>query len=207
MCGPRIAGVILATGMSRRLGRPKQLLPLAGRPALAHVIDAAAQTPLDPQLVILGYASDEIQAHVDCSSTVVVINADYAGGESTSVKAAIRALPPNVDAALFFLGDQPLVDHRVIERLIAAYRTQPAAILQPCYREGPGNPVMIARPLFPELLKLTGDTGARPLLYRYQGQIKLVEVPAVHRPEDLDTWEDYERLRAESVIEQARSDR
>lgn len=206
MSGVRVAGVILAAGASRRLGTPKQLLPLAGRPVLEHVIDAAAGTSLDPLLVVLGHAAGEIQKRVDLSVAGVLINPHFAEGQSTSVKTAVSALPPDVDAALFLLGDQPLVDSTVIERLIAAYRSRSAAIVQPRYHEGRGNPVLIARALFPELLKLTGDSGARPLLNQYPDRISLVDVPEFHRPEDLDTWEDFERLRAGFAIEHVRSD-
>ncbi len=206
MSGTRVAGAILAAGASRRLGTAKQLLLLAGRPVLTHVIDAVAGTSLDPLLVVLGHAAGEIQAQVDISAVTVLINPAFADGQSASVKTAIRALPADVDAVVFLLGDQPLVDPRVIELLIAAYRNQPAAIVQPRYREGRGNPVLIARPLFPELLNLTGDTGARTLLSRYPDRISLVDVPKFHRPEDLDTWEDYERLRAIFPIEHVRSD-
>ncbi|CCF82612.1 nucleotidyltransferase family protein [Nitrolancea hollandica] len=206
MSGTRVAGVILAAGTSRRLGTPKQLLPLAGRPVLARVIDAAAGTSLDPLLVVLGHVAREIQEQVDFSTASVLINPTFADGQSESVKTAVRVLPADVDAVVFLLGDQPLVDPRVIERLISAYRHQPAAIVQPRYHEGRGNPVLIARPLFPELLKLTGDNGARPLLNRYSDRISLVDVPEFHRPEDLDTWEDYGRLRAGFPIEHVRSD-
>ncbi len=206
MSGTRVAGVILAAGASRRLGTPKQLLPLAGRPVLAHVLDTAAGTSLNPLLVILGHAAREIQAQVDFSTATVLINPAFAEGQSASVKTAVRALPADVDAVLFLLSDQPLVDPTVIELLIEAYRRQPAAIVQPRYHEGRGNPVLIARPLFPELLNLTGDTGARPLLNQYPDRISLVDVPEFHRPADLDTWEDYERLQARFPIEHVRSD-
>jgi molybdenum cofactor cytidylyltransferase len=206
MSGTRVAGAILAAGASRRLGTPKQLLRLAGRPVLAHVLDAVAGTSLDPLLVILGHAAREIQERVDFSTASVLVNPAFGEGQSASVKTAVRALPDDVDAVVFLLGDQPLVDPKVIELLLAAYRNQPSAIVQPRYHEGRGNPVLIARPLFPELLKLIGDTGARPLLNQYPDQISLVDVPEFHRPEDLDTWEDYERLRALFPIEHVRSD-
>ncbi len=206
MTGGRVAGVILAAGESRRLGTPKQLLPLDGKPVLGHVFESAARTSLSPLVVVLGHAAEEIQARVDFSTTTVVINPAYADGQSTSLKAAVHALPPNVDAVLFLLGDQPRVDPRVIELLIAANRNHPAMFVQPRYPEGRGNPVLIARALFPELLKLSGDTGARPLLQQYPDRIRLVDVPEFHRPQDLDTWEDYERLQAEPAIEHVRSD-
>jgi len=189
-----VAGIILAAGASSRLGRPKQLLPLAGRPVLTHVVAAASQTTLDPLIVILGHQAGDIQREMDLSGTRVLVNPAYAEGLSSSVRAAIRALPPIVDAAVFLLGDQPLVEPKVIERLLESYRCDPAVIVQPRYAEGPGNPVLIGRNLFPELLELTGDTGARPLLRRHADRIRFVDVRDFRRPDDIDTSEDYERL-------------
>lgn len=193
----RVAGVILAAGASRRLGRPKQLLPLAGQPALAHAVAAARRTRLDPLLIILGHAASEIRRQVDLMDLTVIENPDYAEGLSTSVRLALRYLPDEVEAVVFLLGDQPLVEPAVVEQLIAAFCERRAPIVQPRYAEGRGNPVLIARALFPELERLTGDTGARPLLERHASEVYLVDVRAHRRPADLDTWEDYERLQAE----------
>lgn len=217
----RIAGVVLAAGASRRLGRPKQLLPLGGKPVLTHVLHAARAAGLSPILVVLGHSAGEIQRiidavglaesrpigtapseptsewHDDRSAVVVVENPRYAEGLSTSVQLAARHLPPDVDAAVFLLGDQPLVDPAVIRRLADAYRAHRAPIVQPRYAEGRGNPVLIARDLFPELEQLTGDTGARPLLERHAHRVHLVDARDYRRPADIDTWEDYERVQAE----------
>uniref|UniRef100_A0A831TAV8 Nucleotidyltransferase family protein n=1 Tax=Thermorudis peleae TaxID=1382356 RepID=A0A831TAV8_9BACT len=193
----RVAGVILAAGASRRLGQPKQLLPLRGQPVLAHTVGVARRTRLDPLMIILGHAANEIRRQVDLTNLTVIENPDYAEGLSTSVRLALRHLPGDVEAVVFLLGDQPLVEPAVVDRLIAAFCECRAPIVQPRYAEGRGNPVLIARALFPELDRLTGDTGARPLLERYGGEVHLVDVRAHRRPADLDTWEDYERLRAE----------
>lgn len=191
----RVAGVILAAGAATRLGGGKQLLPLAGRPVLSHVVDAARATTLEPILVILGYEAAAIARQVDLTGLVVLHNPDYAAGQSSSVRLAVRALPDDVDAALFLLADQPEVVPTVVERIVAAFRERRAPIVQPRYREGRGNPVLIARPLFPEIATLTGDTGARPLLTRHAAEVELVDVSDFPRPEDIDTAEDYERIR------------
>lgn len=192
----RVAGAILAAGTASRLGGGKQILPLAGRPLLAHAIDAARQAPLDPLLVVLGAAFDEIVAAIDLTGTVVVRNRDYAAGQSTSVCAAVLALPDDVDAVMFLLGDQPGVSPEAIARLVAAFQTTGAAIVQPRYAQGRGNPVLIARALFPALLDLTGDVGARPLIRQHADLVHLVELPGLSRPDDIDTPEEYARARA-----------
>ncbi|HVB63281.1 MAG TPA: nucleotidyltransferase family protein [Nitrolancea sp.] len=191
----RVAGVILAAGTSSRLGSPKQLLDLGGKPVLAHTLAAVRQTTLDPIIVVLGYEAERIAASVDLEQVETIYNPDYLSGQSSSVRTALGALPLDVAAVLFILGDQPLVEPVVIERLTSAFRQDPPIIVQPKYREGRGNPVLISRELFNELNELTGDTGARPLIDRYREQVQLVDVSEYGRPDDIDTREDYERIR------------
>jgi len=190
----RIAAVILAAGSSSRLGEPKQLLDIGGQPVLAHTLAAVRQTSLAPLFVVLGHAADEIEQRIDLHEVQMIHNLDYSSGQSSSVRAALHVLPPDVDAVVFILGDQPLVAPAVIERLADAYGTGNASIIQPNYREGRGNPVLISRALFEELAQITGDTGARPLIQRHRDAIHLVDVTAFSRPDDIDTREDYERI-------------
>ncbi len=191
----RVAGVILAAGQASRLGAAKQLLPIGGRPLLAHALDAARRAGLAPIVLVLGHEADAIIRHVDHAGTEVVRNPDYAQGQSTSVRAGVAALPPDVDAVIFLLGDQPGVDPDVLRRLVAARAEERASIAQPRYAEGPGNPVLFGREWFPALLALTGDAGARPLLAAHRAAVRRVDARDRHRPEDIDTWEDYERVR------------
>ncbi|MDI3340808.1 MAG: nucleotidyltransferase family protein [Sphaerobacter sp.] len=191
----RVVGVILAAGTATRLGGRKQLLPLGGRAMLEHVLAAALQAPLDGRLVVLGSDADEIRTQVDLTGFQVVVNPRYPEGQSTSVIAAVEALPDDADAALFLLGDQPEVPVPVLERIVEAYRRTGAPIVQPRYAEGRGNPVLIARALFPELRRLRGDTGARPLLERYRDRIAFADAREFSRPADIDSLADYERAR------------
>jgi molybdenum cofactor cytidylyltransferase len=190
----RIAGVILAAGSSSRLGEPKQLLNLGGQPVIAHTVAAVRQTSLAPLFIVLGHAADEMKLRVDLSGVQPIHNPDYATGQSSSVRVALDALQPDIEAVVFILGDQPLVEPVVIDRLAAAFQETEAPIVQPNYREGRGNPILIARELFKELAQITGDTGARPLLQRHRDAVQLVDVTEFERPDDIDTREDYERI-------------
>lgn len=192
---PRIAAVVLAAGRSTRLGRPKQLLPLGDRPLLAYVLRCVRRSSVDERYIVLGHASSAIEEAVDLTGFQVLKNPNYPDGQSTSVRIAVESIGHDVAAVIFVLGDQPLLAPDVIDRLADSYRDSPAPIIQPRFAEGPGNPVLIDHSLFGDLSLLTGDTGARPILHQQQELIRYIDVSDYHRPADVDTWEDYEKLK------------
>ena len=98
-----------------------------------------------------------------------------------------------VMAAVFLLGDQPLVSSRAIEALVSAFRSGHSAVVRPRYRGTPGHPVLFSRALFPELLQVTGDQGGRELLARHQAEVAMVDLN-LESPVDIDTKEDYSQL-------------
>lgn len=191
-----VYGVILAGGSSSRLGRPKQLLALGDRPVLAHTVANALAASLDGVIVVLGHEVEAIRAQVEFGLARVVINERYAEGQSTSLHAGVAALPSDASAAVFILGDQPLIGPDVLDALVAAFRDGGAPIVQPSYEGQRGNPVLIASGLFPELLAVTGDQGARNVLRAHAAEVRVVEIPGSTPTDDLDTEEDYQRLLA-----------
>lgn len=191
-----IVGVILAGGSSSRLGRPKQLLPLGDRPVLAHTLAHALAAKLDEVIVVLGHEAATIREQIAFAGARVVVNPDYRAGQSTSLRAGLAALPPDADAALFILGDQPLIGPAVHDAIVAARRATNASIVMPTYAGVRGNPVLIARALFPELAQVTGDQGARGVIRAHAAAIHEVPIPGPPPTDDLDTEEDYERLLA-----------
>jgi molybdenum cofactor cytidylyltransferase len=191
-----IAGVILAAGRSARLGRPKQLLPLAGRPLLAHTLGHAIASTLDEVILVLGHEAATIAAAVGDLGQRTIINPDHAAGQSTSVRAGLAALPPDSGAVLFLLGDQPSVTAEIIDTLLSGYRADPAPILVPVYGTERGNPVLFDRALFPELSRVSGDEGARAIVRAHRGDVRLMPVPGDQPPQDVDTEADYQRLLA-----------
>lgn len=192
-----ITGIILAAGRSARLGRPKQLVPLAGRPLLAHTLAHAAASNLDEVILVLGHEAAAIAGAVGDHGQRTVVNPDYAAGQSTSVQAGLAALHPETEAVLFFLGDQPTITPEVIDAILAAYRASRAPIVAPLYSGERGHPLLFDRALFPELAEVSGDEGARAIVRAHAADVLLVPVPVAAPPQDVDTEDDYQRLLAD----------
>ena len=190
-----VTGIILAAGASRRLGRPKQLLELGERPILDIVLDHAAQSRLDSIVLIVGSESDRIVSAVRDYGQRVVFNPDYSTGQSTSLRRGILAVPDDTSAVLVLLGDQPEVSAEIIDRLIASFAESQGEIVMPSYAGVPGNPVLFRRSVFPELLEITGDQGARDVIKAKRDVVAHVPFADRSPPLDVDTEEDYAVLK------------
>ncbi len=195
---PWLSGIVLAAGSSTRMGRPKQLLPLAGQPLLQHVLSAAAASCLDEVIVVLGFCAEEIGAALDLPASVrVVVSADSVEGQSASLRAGLRAAAPRATAAAILLGDQPDITRELIDGVAAAFLAAGKPVARPVYlarngRRIPGHPVFLARRTWPEVEQLRGDQGARALLRAHPEWLLEVRV-AEEPPGDIDTWDDYRR--------------
>lgn len=194
-----IYGLLLAAGTSSRMGHPKQLLDWQGQPMVRHVAQQVPASRLAGLIVVVGAAADRVQAALAGLEITVVTNPDYATGQASSLRSGLRVVPATVDAVVVLLADQPLVTPALINTLVATFQQEcalaapgPVAII-PRYRGQRGNPVLLARALFPELQQLQGDVGARVVLQRYASQIYWLDTtdPAVIT--DIDTLEAYER--------------
>jgi len=201
--GSFVSGVILAAGASRRMGRPKMLLPLEGRPLLQHALDAAAASCLDEIVLVLGGGAPEILEAVALppGRTVhVAVNEEPEAGQSASLRLGLRSAAPEAAAAAILLGDQPRVTGTLIDRVAAAFLAVEAPVVRPVYsgshgRRVPGHPVLVARRLWSEVEKLRGDEGLRGLLARRPEWMEELAVEG-EPPDDIDTWEDYRRALA-----------
>jgi molybdenum cofactor cytidylyltransferase len=190
-----ITGVILAAGQSQRLGTPKQLLDLGGEPVIHHVVRNAARSDLGQIVLVLGYRAAEIGDAAGEWGQNLVINPDFASGQSTSLRLGLSAVDPESEAVLFLLGDQPQVTSQVIDTIIGAFTTGVGRIVMPSYRGTRSNPVLFAREYFPELARITGDQGARSVLDAHRDDVRTVEIDA-DPPLDIDAPQDYEKLHA-----------
>jgi len=188
-----VTGIILAAGRSSRMGRPKQLLPLDGRPLLQHVVDAGAEV-FDDVILVLGHDAEAIAAALDLPPGVrVVVNPDHVDGQATSLRAGLDHAPEGARAVAILLGDQPEVRVDAIRAVVAAQGVSDAPILRAAYRGRPSHPVVLERSVWPGAEALRGDAGARALIAAHAGRVELVEVGG-EPPEDIDTPEDLVRL-------------
>jgi molybdenum cofactor cytidylyltransferase len=190
-----IAAIVLAAGLARRMGRPKLLLDLQGAPVLRRTVERVLAAGLDETVVVTGPEAAPLRAALAGLPVRWAVNPAPAAGQAGSIVAGVVALGPRVEAAVLALGDQPTVDPAVIRALVAAWREGGASVVAPAYRDGQGPPVLFARAVFPELRALTGDAGARAVVARDRARRRLVPVDGP-MPPDLDTEEDYARLRA-----------
>jgi molybdenum cofactor cytidylyltransferase len=194
---PPVAAIVLAAGGSSRMGEPKQLLQVSGQPMVRHAVEAACAAGLAQVVVVVGAHARAVVAALADLPAEIVVNDEWAGGMSTSLRAGLAALAPGVGAALVVLADQPSLTRGLLRALVARYRATGAPIVVPVYGDKRGNPVLFDRELFPELMAVQGDRGGRGLLERHHDEVEWFEAgdPAVLR--DIDTPEDYR-----AVIEQ-----
>ena len=203
MADPQVAGLLLAAGLSRRFGGAKLVAPLEGRPLVAHVLDtlgSAVDDGILSRAVVVapadrGAQSDAraIRRAAEERGFVLVTNAAPASGISWSLRLGLQALEATpVDAAIVILADQPRTRLEVLQGLIATWRRHSALIVVPRYRGArgaPGNPVLLARAVWPLAQSLRGDTGMSAIVGRRPELVAYLEVagtnPDVDRPSDL----------------------
>jgi molybdenum cofactor cytidylyltransferase len=190
-----IAAIVLAAGLSRRMGQAKLLMPVGGRAIVRHAVESVLAGGVDSVWVVTGPDVEPIEAALAGLEVQTVANPAPEEGQASSLRAGIAALPASVDAVLIALGDQPWLDPAIIPALLAARRTSAKLIVAPRYRDGQGNPVLFKREIFPELLRLAGDQGARPIIQREPARVEWVDLD-LPMPPDVDTPDDYEKIRA-----------
>jgi len=189
-----VAAVILAAGQSRRMGRPKQLVRVAGKTLLEHTIANVGATGVHEIALVLGAGADEIRNQLMLKGVKVVVNPEFQQGMGTSIGAGLRALSPTATAALIVLADQPFVQPATLDQLIACHAKEKPQIVIPVFKGFRGNPVLLDRSVFPEVMGLTGDVGCRAIFGEHTQGIHKLAVDDVGVLLDADTTEDVEEL-------------
>ena len=190
----RIAGVVLAAGLSSRMGTNKMMLKVGGTSVVRRAVSTALSAGLDPVVAVVGHESARIRGELAGLCCTAVENPDYARGMNTSLRAGIRALPDDVEAAVVLLGDMPLVDAEMLRSLADRFRSARPKLLVSTYGEVLAPPILYARGLFGELRALDDEACGKSVVKRHRGEA--VELPwPVERLTDLDVPEDLHRIR------------
>ena len=191
----RLAGVVLAAGTSSRMGRNKLFEPLGGTSVLRRAVGTAREAGLDPVLVVLGHQSDRALMELAGLRCTPVLNAEFARGMNTSLRAGISAVPDDASGAVLMLADMPFVTAAMVRALVERYRASEAPLVASVYGEVLAPPILYGRPLFGELRTLAGDGCGKQVVKAHRAEAIEVRWPASALT-DLDVPEDLDRVRS-----------
>ncbi|MBM7650631.1 nucleotidyltransferase family protein [Neobacillus cucumis] len=194
-----IKAVVLAAGVSSRMGEFKPLLPIEGKPMLEIVLTKVLSFPFKAVLAVVGYKADELREaiHVQDDRFNWIINEHFLVGLSSSIKAAIDSFHNESSGILVFLGDQPLLKTSTIDQILKVIiekgLAQSKSIVQPTFNGTPGHPVFISAPMIPYLKTINGDQGAKPI-FKYADQHIYLPIDDEGAIIDVDTKQDYQNI-------------
>jgi molybdenum cofactor cytidylyltransferase len=186
-----IWAIILAAGESKRMGRPKMLLPLGEKTIVETVVGTALGSSVDRVLVVLGAERKRISPLLKPFPVATVYNPDFRTGMLSSVQVGFAALPEGVEAAVLLLGDQPFVSLGIIDRLCTTHAGSPGCILIPAYEGKRGHPVLIPAAFMDEIPLLSDAVGLRELIHRHEDKIVEIEMEEDTILLDIDDPEAY----------------
>ena len=189
----KVSGILLAAGLSTRMGEPKQLLPFGESTIIETVVDNMLGAKFDEVIVVVGHCAEEIQTQLGTRPIKTVFNPDYRDGMLTSAQTGIRTLEPS-DAFALMLVDQPFITSALIDQVVNAYQRTENGIALPSYNYKRGHPVIFDQKYASDILALTPESdGVRTLFKKYGDDIHYVTVDTDSVLRDIDDREDYER--------------
>ena len=203
-----VSAVVLAAGMSTRMGRNKLLLRFRDKPLIVHAVDTLLAAKVGEINVVVGHESekvwDQLEAYVSQVSNRaqggrvrLIENPDYRNGLSTSVRTGVQAVSPEAKAIMIYLADQPLLEPGDVDRIIAALpvaKGKNKTIVVPFFKGERGNPVILDASLRDSILGIVGDVGCKGVIKRYPEKVYAIEMENDHVVRDVDDVQAYERL-------------
>ena len=172
----KLAAAILAAGESRRMGRPKALVPFEGLTFVEHLLQATNHPRVGIVRVVLGANAESIQAELKLDQEIVVVNQDWQQGQLSSIQSAIRSLPADQTAGLLLCPvDHPLISTQLVSRLIAEFDSDRKLIVVPTHQGRRGHPVIFHASLYAELLDASPNVGARQVVWAHPDAIAEIE--------------------------------
>jgi molybdenum cofactor cytidylyltransferase len=189
----RVTGIVLAAGTASRFGRTKQTIEVGGKPLAQHALEALVEAGVEDIVVVLGHDAEAVRRSLAVPArALVVVNDRYEEGLSTSLAAGLSAADPASEAAVVLPADQPGIRPDHLRAVLETFRTTRARIVRLRFRDAPG-PSLLARDVWSDATRLTGDRGASQLIERHPDWVVEVTVDE-DAPPDVDTPGDLERM-------------
>jgi molybdenum cofactor cytidylyltransferase len=197
-----IGAVVLAAGMSRRMGQPKVLLPWTQhKTIIEHILEQLVLARVDHIVVVTGYRAVEVRKLAVKAGVEVVYNDKYESGEMlSSLKAGLKAMPDNIAAAMVVLGDQPSIQPKTITQVMMAYAEGAGEIIAPSYQMRRGHPILIDRRYWQEILNLPDGGAPRDVINAHQDKVHHVVMDNDSVLRDVDTPQDYQEERGRAGL-------
>lgn len=185
--------MVLAAGLSRRMGEPKMVLPWGNRTVIGSVVWTLQIVGVQIITVVTGGSADQIETSLESYGVSTVFNPNYSNGDMLfSIQAGLVSLPGYIQAALFALGDQPQIEERTVRNMINLFHQEKPLLIVPSFNMRRGHPWLIEKHLWPDIQALTPPDTMRNFFHRHNNLIRYLEVDSSSILSDLDTPEDYE---------------
>jgi len=191
--GKDIEIIILAAGKSERMGQQKLLMPYGGKTILEVIVEKALDSKAGGVKVVVGSHRDKVSGLIKDREVQIVRNTDFDKGMLSSVQCGLNALSSTARAGMILLGDQPMVQTLVIDKLIDSFEKTGKGIIIPVYNNKRGHPVLIDTKYIPRINQLDPNTGLRQLMEECNEDIHELEVETNTILKDIDTIEDYKK--------------
>jgi len=188
-----ISAIVLAAGLSSRMGFQKLLLPFAGKTVIEHIVDQLLASAIDKIYVVVGHQANRLTEQISDSSVSIVTNPNYESGMLSSVRCGLESLPPDCNAALVALGDQPAVTSELVDKMLHSFTKSKKGVLVPLYHGKRGHPVLVSTHYREEIMTSYDDVGLRGLLHTHPDDVFELNVSTSTVLQDMDYPEDYKR--------------
>jgi molybdenum cofactor cytidylyltransferase len=203
-----VSAVLLAAGMSTRMGQNKLLLNFREKPLIVHAVDTLLASDIDEVIVVLGHEIEKVRDQLERSIGLankaasgkpvrLSQNPDYQNGLSTSVRTGVEAVSRQANGIMIYLADQPLLEPEDVNRIVAGFAAAKEvnkSIVVPFFRGERGNPVILDASLRDSILGIVGDVGCKGVIKRYPEKVYAIEMENDHVVRDVDDVQAYERL-------------
>ena len=192
-----LSAIVLAAGMSTRMGRNKLLLRFRDQALIVRAVDTLLASKIDEVIVVLGHEIEAARAELKGKPVRLVQNPDYRDGLSTSVRTGVEAVSPQADGIMIYLADQPLLEPADINQIAAALtdaKKVNKSIVVPFFEGERGNPVVLDASLRVAILGIVGDVGCKGVIKRYPEKVYILDMENDHVVRDVDDIQAYERL-------------